>query len=147
MAEKDKDQILKEIAEAKDKLATLEKLLEKESLKEEEKKDVEDKDKEDAKSIVATLDEIANSLEEEGTPECLKLAFEIDKISDQLEGKISSALKYDKDEPYMEKYFRGGVREKDKDEDYLKEFNTDVSNEVRKMYEKSKEASLPYEII
>lgn len=105
------------------------------------------KNKEDIKEIVASLDNIASMLEELNTPEAIKFAFEIDKISDELEGKSASAIKYDEDEDYMKDHFKGGVIEKDEDEDYLKEFNKDVSNEVKKTYDKSKEASLPYSII
>jgi hypothetical protein len=156
-----KNKIKEEIEQIKNKLVSLEQLLsdkvdeedeeeekeKKEEKEEEEEKEGKGKDKDEIKEVLASLDKVAEILENYNTPEMLKLAFEIDKIADELEGKDASALKYDKDEPYMEKHFKGGVIEKDKDEDYLKEFNTDISEEVEKAYDKSKEASLPYSLI
>jgi len=105
-----------------------------------------------AQRVVEALDEIAGLLESQNDPELVKLAFEIDKVSDMLEGnKEASVLEGDKDEPYMKAHFKAGAPETDKDEPYMKEFNTDTSTELKDKTEKKqlgKDASeLPYQII
>jgi len=95
--------------------------------------------------IVEALDGVAESLEQENTPELMKVAFELDKIADMLEGKSKTAktLMSDSDEAYMKSHFSPKVIEKDSDEKYMAEFNTDVSQEVAKL-RGSSATSVPY---
>lgn len=121
--------------------------------KEDKKEDKKDKKKEAAANIVASLDEIAGLLENQNEPELLKLAYEIDKVSDVIEGKKeASTLESDSDEPFMRKFFKAGDLESDSDEPYMKEFNTDTSAELQDRVAKGqigKDASvkLPYQIV
>jgi DNA-directed RNA polymerase subunit RPC12/RpoP len=118
-----------------------------------EEKDEKKKEEKDATgSIVASLDEIAGVLEEQKDPELLKVAFQLDLVSDVLEGKKeASCLEGDADERYMKEYFKAGMREGDADEKaYMGEFNTDMSTELNDKYPKGlgKDASekLPYQV-
>lgn len=103
-----------------------------------------------AQKVAEQLDEIADLLESQGDPELTQMAFEIDQVSDGLDGqKTAAALESDSDEPYMKKYFRHGARETDSDEPYMKEFNEDISTELREKQKKGqlgREASMPYKI-
>lgn len=125
----------------------------KDKKKEDKKEDKKDKKKEAAANIVASLDDIAGLLEKQNDPELLKLAYEIDKVSDVIEGKKeASTLESDSDEPFMRKFFKAGDFESDSDEPYMKEFNTDTSTELRDKFKRNqlgKDASvkLPYQIV
>lgn len=125
----------------------------KDEAKGEKKEDKKDKKKEAAANVVASLDEIAGLLEKQNEPELLKLAYEIDKVSDVIEGKKeASTLESDSDEPFMRKFFHAGAFEKDSDEPYMNEFNTDTSTELRDKFKRNqlgKDASvkLPYQIV
>ena len=125
----------------------------KEDDKEEDKKeDKKKKDKEAAAKIAESLDEIAGLLESQNDPQLVKLAYEIDKVSDVLEGKReASTLEYDHDEPYMKEHFHAGARETDSDEPYMKEYNTDTSTELKNKFQgkqlgKDASVNLPYRI-
>lgn len=155
----DKEVIAKELEATRAKLAALEVLLEdgKVSKKKatEEKKEATKKvvsEKEAAKKVAEALDEIAGILEKEKNPLLMKLAYEIDMVSDVLEGKKeASTLESDIDEKFMKKFFQCGAFETDKDEPYMKEFNTDTSSELQTKIKKNqlgKDASdLPYKVI
>jgi hypothetical protein len=110
-----------------------------------------DEDSDTAKNpITASLDLIAGELEKQNDPELFKMAYQLDQISDILEGKKEAAtFESDPDEKFMKTFFKGGLVEGDSDEAYMKEFNTDVSTEVNKVkyMNKGKEAStkLPYQ--
>lgn len=126
----------------------------KEDKKEAPKKDADKakKEKEAALKVAESLDEIASLLESQNDPELVKLAFEIDKVSDVLEGKREAAtLESDSDEPYMKQHFHAGAPETDRDEPYMKEFNTDISTELKDKYQKNQlgkdASSLPYKIV
>lgn len=156
----DKEIIAKELEATRAKLAALEVLLgedgvsekkasEKETPKKEEKVLSE---KEAAQKVANALDEIAGVLEKEKDPLLMKLAYEIDMVSDVLEGKReASTLESDIDEKFMKKYFHCGAFETDKDEPFMKEFNTDTSLELQEKVKKNqlgKDASnLPYKVI
>lgn len=119
----------------------------------EEKAATEEKETNDTlKKVTASLDEVAQVLEEQDDPELLKLAHEIDKISDSLEGKEAATLEGDKDEPYMKQNFHAGVKESDADEKrYMNEFNTDTSTELKdkttkKQLGKDASVNLPYQL-
>lgn len=124
--------------------------------KEEDKDKKEDKDegKDASMSITAQLDEIAQILEDQNDPELTKIAMDIDKVSDMIDGsKEAATLEGDSDEPYMKEYFKAGLREGDADEKkYMNEFNTDISKETQDKTQKhqlGKDAStqrLPYSI-
>lgn len=125
-----------------------------EGKKDSKKKDKkEDTKKEAATKIAESLDSIAGLLEKQKDPELLKMAYEIDRVSDVIEGKKeASTLESDSDESYMKKFFQAGVIEADSDESYMKEFNTDVSAELGDKTKKNqlgKDASnsLPYQIV
>jgi len=123
--------------------------------KKEDKKEAPKKktEKEATEEVVASLDNIAGLLENQKDPELLKLAFEIDRVSDVIEGKKEAAtLESDSDEAFMRKFFHAGAFETDKDEPYMKEFNTDTSDELAQKFKKNqlgKDAStkLPYQIV
>lgn len=124
---------------------------EKKEGKEEDKKE-DKKEKEAALKVAESLDEIAGLLEAQNEPELMKLAYEIDKVSDVLEGKKeASTLESDSDEPYMKQYFHAGARETDSDEPYMKEFNEDTSTELKNKFQKNQlgkdASSLPYKIV
>lgn len=116
------------------------------------KDDKKKKDKEAAAKIAESLDEIAGLLESQNDPQLVKLAYEIDKVSDVLEGKReASTLEYDHDEPYMKEHFHAGARETDSDEPYMKEYNTDTSTELKNKFQgkqlgKDASVNLPYRI-
>lgn len=121
-----------------------------------EESDDEGIDKLAAHKVSETLDEIAGHLEDQNDPELLKLAYEIDLISDVLDGnKEASVLQSDKDEPYVKDHFQAGVDQRDSDEKYMDEFKTDTSAELQDKAKKKqvgnqvkKEASeLPYQKI
>jgi DNA-directed RNA polymerase subunit RPC12/RpoP len=109
--------------------------------------------KEAAEEVIASLDEIAALLESQKNPTLMKLAYEIDKVSDVIEGKReASTLESDSDEPFMKKFFHAGALETDKDESYMKEFNTDTSEELSQKFKKNQlgkdaSVSLPYRIV
>jgi DNA-directed RNA polymerase subunit RPC12/RpoP len=128
--------------------------------KKEEVEDKEDKKEEKKASaqktametIVTSLDEIAGTLENQNDAELTKIAFQIDMVSDVLEGKKEAAtLEGDADEKFMKAYFHAGTREADKDEKYMGEFNTDTSTELQDKAKKNqlgKDASaMPYRIV
>lgn len=121
--------------------------------KKDKKEDKKDNKKEAAEKIAESLDEIAGLLEAQNDPELLKLAYEIDKVADAIEGKKeASTLESDSDESYMKQFFHAGARETDSDESYMKEFNTDTSTELKDKFQKKqlgKDASvnLPYQIV
>jgi hypothetical protein len=124
----------------------------KEDKKEDKKDDKKKKEKEAAIAVAASLDEIAGLLESQNDPELLKLAYELDKVSDVLEGrKEASTLESDSDEPFMIQFFHAGARETDSDEPYMKEFNEDTSTELRNKFQKNQlgkdASSLPYQIV
>lgn len=100
-------------------------------------------------AITKQLDKIAGSLEETQDPELLRLALELDKVSDELDrSKEAAALESDKDEPYMKDHFKSGAPEIEKDEPYMNEFKTDKSMEVERIHDKPvaiRKASLPYQ--
>ena len=104
----------------------------------------------DKNPITSSLDEIAAELEKQKDPELFKMAYQLDQISDILEGKKEAAtFESDPDEKFMKTFFKGGLREGDSDEPYMKEFNTDLTKEVLDVKDKKngKEASekLPYQ--
>jgi len=104
----------------------------------------------DISDVTASLDKIAGVLEQQRDKELFKMAFQLDQISDILEGKReASALESDPDEKYMKNFFKGGLHDGDSDESYMKEFNTDITKEVESVKDKKngKEASqkLPYQ--
>jgi ribosomal protein L37AE/L43A len=114
--------------------------------------DKKNKEKEAAAKVAESLDEIAGLLESQNDPELTKLAYELDRVSDVLEGKKeASTLESDSDEPYMKQYFHAGARETDSDESYMKEFNTDISTELKDKFQKKQlgkdASSLPYQIV
>ncbi len=138
--------------------------------KEEPKKDdkkVEKKDKKEAseeilsnEKLIEALDEIAGSLEEQNIPELMKLAFEIDRVADVLEGKASPeslleksayTISGDKDEGFMKDHFKAGVEKQDADEKFMGEFKTDTSTELRDKQVKGQlgktASALPYKIV
>lgn len=125
----------------------------KEEVKKDDKKDdKKKKEKEAAAKVAEALDEIAGLLESQNNPELTKLAYELDRVSDVLEGrKEASTLESDSDEPYMKQYFHAGARETDSDEFYMKEFNTDISTELKDKFQKKQlgkdASSLPYQIV
>lgn len=103
-------------------------------------------------AVTKQLDKIAASLEESQDQELLRLALELDRVSDELDGttKEASALESDKEEGYMKQNFKGGVKESDKDEPFMKSFNTDTTQEVEKVKTQKgsiRKASLPYQKI
>jgi hypothetical protein len=103
-------------------------------------------------AIVASLDEIAGTLEAQKDFDLFKIAYEIDKVSDVLSGKKEAAtLESDTDEKYMREYFKAGMREGDSDEKaYMSEFNTDMSTELNNKYPNGlgKDASaMPYKVV
>lgn len=131
------------------------KIGDKDEEKKEDKKEAPKKKtkKEAAQEVIASLDAIAGLLEGQKDSTLMKLAYEIDKVSDVIEGKReASTLESDSDEPFMKKFFHAGALETDKDESYMKEFNTDTSDELSQKFKKNqlgKDASisLPYRIV
>jgi hypothetical protein len=126
----------------------------KEDDKKDDKKDIDKKkkEKEAAAKVAESLDEIAGLLESQNDPELTKLAYELDRVSDVLEGrKEASTLESDSDEPYMKQFFHAGARETDSDEPYMKEFNTDTSTELKDKFQKKQlgkdASSFPYQIV
>lgn len=119
--------------------------------KKEDKKD-DKKEKEAAAKVAESLDEIAGLLEAQKDPELMKLAYEIDRVSDVLEGKKeASTLESDSDESYMKQFFHAGARQTDGDEPYMKTFNTDNTTELKDKFKgkqlgKDASVSLPYQI-
>jgi len=119
--------------------------------KKDDKKD-DSKKKEAALKVAASLDEIAGLLESQNDPQLMKLAFEIDRVSDVLEGKKeASTLECDGDEAYMKQFFRAGARDTNSDEPFMKEYNTDTSTELKDKFKKNQlgkdASSLPYKIM
>jgi len=101
-------------------------------------------------SITEKLDVIASKLEELGSDDMIRLAFQLDQVSDALQAKEAATLESDKDESYMKTHFSPKAIETDSDEKFMKEFNTDTTEEVERVKtEKStiKKASLPYQKI
>lgn len=95
-------------------------------------------------SIIEELDKIAGELEQKKDFDLFKVAYQIDIVSDVLQGKKSaSTLQSDPDEKFMKQYFEAGKREGDTDENkYMNEFNTDNTKEVANAAgKKSKTAS------
>jgi hypothetical protein len=102
-------------------------------------------------SIIASLDEIAGTLEAQKDFDLFKIAYEIDRVSDVLSGKKEAAtLESDTDEKYMKEFFKAGMREGDSDEKaYMNAFNTDMSTELNNKYPNGlgKDASaMPYQV-
>jgi len=102
-------------------------------------------------TIVSQIDEIAGMLEQQGDSELMKVAYQLDVVSDVLEGKkTAAALESEPDEAYMKKYFKAGLREGEADEkSYMKEFNTDLSEETSRVpgnvsVEHKNASELPY---
>ena len=124
----------------------------KEDKKEDKKDDNNKKEKEAAAKVAESLDEIAGLLEAQKDPELMKLAYEIDRVSDVLEGKKeASTLESDSDEPYMKRFFHAGAKQTDGDEPYMKTFNTDQTTELKDKFKgkqlgKDASVSLPYQI-
>jgi DNA-directed RNA polymerase subunit RPC12/RpoP len=121
--------------------------------KKDDKKDSDKKkkEKEAAAKVAESLDQIAGLLESQNDPELTKLAYELDRVSDVLEGrKEASTLESDSDEPYMKQFFHAGARETDSDEPYMKEYNTDTSTELKDKFQKKQlgkdASSFPYQI-
>lgn len=122
--------------------------------KKDDKNDKKDdkKEKEAAAKVAESLDEIAGLLEAQKDPELMKLAYEIDRVSDVLEGKKeASTLESDSDEPYMKQFFHAGAKQTDGDEPYMKTFNTDQTTELKDKFKgkqlgKDASVSLPYQI-
>jgi hypothetical protein len=90
----------------------------------------------------------------------MKLAYEIDRVADVLEGKAAPeslleksayTIQGDSDEKYMKEHFKAGVEKQDSDEKYMGEFKTDMSTELKDKQTKKqlgKDASaLPYRIV
>jgi hypothetical protein len=104
----------------------------------------EESGKESEASIISELDKLAGDLESKGDFELFKVAYQIDMVSDVLQGKKdASTLQNDPDEKFMRQYFEAGKREGDSDENkYMNEFNTDNTKEVAGVAgKKSKTAS------
>lgn len=145
--------LLKEAADKKGDKKEDEAFEKQSSDKKEEKKEEEacDIKKTATSHIIDELDKIAADLEAQNDFELFKIAYQIDQISDVIDGrKEASTLEGDVDESFMKKYFKAGKREGDSDEKYMGEFNTDVSKEVSKVVgKKSKTASSnePYSVI
>lgn len=98
--------------------------------------------------ITARLDKVASVLEAQEDEELKKLAFQVDLISDVIDGKKeASVLEGDADEAFMKEHFKAGLREGDKDEKaYMKEYNTDTTKEVVKVASEEKIVSkVPYQ--
>jgi hypothetical protein len=107
-----------------------------------DKKDDEKQDK-DATSIANQLDSIAGELEQSGDYDLFKVAYQIDQVTDVLEGKkTATALESEPDEKYMKDAFNSTIRQKDKDEKYMESFATDKTREVFTAYTKR-----PYGIV
>lgn len=155
---------LKEIQAVEEKLASLKASVTDEKPKVEAK--VEDKKEaavevpESIKGITASLDKIAGDLEKSGNLELFKIAYNLDTLSEVLEGtKDAKVLEDDPSEEITKKlkdYFQGNkVREGDPDPskpEVKKEFEVDKTEEVKKIYEKpepvKKEASVrPFAIL
>lgn len=117
---------------------------EKEEEKEEKKEEKEEKEDEDKDaSIVESLDSIASELEQSGDYDLFKVAYQIDQVTDVLEGrKTAATLESDPDEKYMREAFQSTIRQKEKDEKYMESFSTDKTQEVNKCYTKR-----PYGIV
>jgi len=101
-------------------------------------------------SVVGSIDEIAGMVEKEarekGDLDLFRIAFQLDCVSDYLSGeKDAAVLQSDPDEAFMQKAFHAGAPETDKDEPYMKEFDTDLSKEVAGVVGKTA-ASLPYAV-
>ena len=142
----DKNMLIKEAAELQKKLDAIkvlvgdtkeagvkkvEKKVEKKETKQEEKKKAKQEEKKEA-SLVDEIDSIAGDLEKSGDPELFKIAYQLDQISDILEGKKeASAIISEPDEKYMREFFKAGIKEGDADEKkYMNQFNTDNTKEV-----------------
>lgn len=112
--------------------------------KEEEKEKKEEKEDEDKDaSIVESLDSIASELEQSGDYDLFKVAYQIDQVTDVLEGrKTAATLESDPDEKYMREAFQSTIRQKEKDEKYMDSFSTDKTQEVNKCVTKR-----PYGIV
>lgn len=113
-----------------------------------EKKATEEKEeyRSATEEIVSQIDEIAETLEKQNDPKLMKYAYQLDLVSEVLEGKKEAkALESEADEEYMKKYFVAGARETDADENrYMTEFNNDNTQEVAKLRGKAA-ADLPYQ--
>jgi hypothetical protein len=106
-----------------------------------DKKD-EKADEKDA-SVTEELDKIAGELQGTRDFELFKLAYQLDTVSDVLEGKkTASALQSEPDEKYMREAFNSTIIQKDSDEKYMADFATDKTQEVDKAYK-----SKPYGIV
>jgi len=111
------------------------KIGEKAASEEEEGKTEETVEANDNQTIVDQIDDIAETLEKQGDFELFKIAFQLDQVSDVLQGKKEAkTLESDPDEAYMKKYFQAGLREGDADEkSYMNEFNNDNTTEVERV--------------
>jgi hypothetical protein len=127
--------------------------------KDDEKDEKKEKDSAEVPEQIATitsaLDKVAGELEGMNDPELFKIAYQLDQMSDILEGKKEArTLETEPSREYMSKFFKGGLREGDADEKgYMTEFNTDLTTEVEGVKDKKdgnvKRASekLPYKIV
>lgn len=109
-----------------------------------EEEDAKEDSMESEAGIISELDKIAGELESKGDFELFKVAYQIDMVSDVLQGKKeASTLQNDPDEKFMKQYFEAGKHEGDSDENkYMNEFNTDNTKEVAGVAgKKSKTAS------
>lgn len=101
-------------------------------------------------SVVGAIDEIAEMVEKEARDkkdlDLFRIAFQLDCVSDYLSGeKDAAVLQSEPDEDFMRKAFHAGAPEKDADEPYMKEFDTDPTTEVAGVVGKTA-ASLPYPV-
>ena len=116
-----------------------EKAKEEKAVAEAEKKE----DKDASSPLVDELDKIAEELEQSGDYELFKVAYQLDQVSDVLQGKkTATALESEPDEKYMKDAFNSRIRQKEKDEGYMESFATDKTQEVSKAYSKR-----PYGIV
>jgi len=101
-------------------------------------------------SVVGAIDEIAEMVEKEARDkedlDLFRIAFQLDCVSDYLSGeKDAAVLQSDPDEDFMRKAFHAGAPEKDADEPYMKEYDTDLTTQVAGVVGKTA-ASLPYPV-
>ena len=127
----------------------------KEDKEEDKDEDKKDKDSSEISQITEALDKVAGELEQMNDPDLFKIAYQLDQMSDILEGKKEArTIETDPPRDYMSKFFKGGLHEGDGDEkSYMGTFNKDLSEEVIAVKDKKdgnvKKASekLPYKIV
>jgi hypothetical protein len=145
----DKVAAMKEIDALKAKIASLEQVVNAPESKVEEPKVATEETPSTLKEIIASVEDIATDLEKSGKNDLIKVAFELDKVCDMLEGKKpaekqASIYKQDADEGFMKGHFQAGVIKQDSDEPYTKEYNTDCSTQVIAL--RKGKTNLPYMI-